>query len=140
MPVNPYYPTNYYPQYQPQQTYLPSSQPNLASMSQRQVSISGRIINSETDITPNEVAMDGGISIFPLADYSAIVAKQWNANGTISTIRYVPVSDFSEESDTDKFMKAMNQRFDELEKKLSDRKSSGRNNNNSRKDAGESNV
>lgn len=140
MPANPYYPTSYYPQYQPQQTYLPSNtQPNLASMSQRHTSLSGRMVNSETDIMPNEVIMDGSISLFPLSDYSSIIAKQWNANGTISTIKYVPITDSSEESDTNKLVAVMNQRFDELEKKLSERKPNG-NRNNNRKDTGDSNV
>lgn len=42
--------------------------------------LTGRIIQTESDITPNEVAMDGSVSLFPLGDYSAIIAKQWNAN------------------------------------------------------------
>ncbi len=141
MSANPYYPTSYYPQYQPQQTYLPSNtQPNLASMSQRRSSLSGRIVNSETDVMPNDVIMDGSISLFPLSDYSAIIAKQWNANGTISTIKYIPITDSSEESDTNELAKMINQRFDDLEKKISERKYNGNRNNNSKKDTGESNV
>lgn len=141
MPANPYYPTGYYPQYQPQQTYLPSTQPNLANIAPNRPtpSLSGRVVNAETEITPNEVAMDGSVSVFPLADFSAIVAKQWNANGTISTIKYIPVVDSEEESETDKLVRTMNQRFDELEKRLSNHKPNNRGNNNSRKDNGETN-
>lgn len=76
---NPYtqmYPT--YPQFQPMQTY---NQPNQSVNR----TIFGRVINSENDITPNEVPMDGSISLFPLADYSKIFAKQWSQDGTIKT-------------------------------------------------------
>ena len=89
---------------------------------------------------PNDVIMDGSISLFPLSDYSAIIAKQWNANGTISTIKYIPITDSSEESDTNELAKMINQRFDDLEKKISERKYNGNRNNNSKKDTGESNV
>lgn len=76
---NPYaqmYPT--YPQFQPMQTY---NQPNQSVNR----TVFGRVINSENDITPNEVPMDGSISLFPLADYSKIFAKQWSQDGTIKT-------------------------------------------------------
>lgn len=39
---------------------------------------------------PNEVPMDGSVSLFPTADYSCVYAKAWNANGMIDTVKYVP--------------------------------------------------
>lgn len=82
---NPYtqnfYPT--YPQIQPMQTYgTPSNPPANRN-------VFGRVVNSETDITPNEVPMDGSVSLFPMADYSKIFAKQWNPDGTIKTTVFV---------------------------------------------------
>lgn len=102
MPVqNPmmYQPPTYDPVNLPQRPIYGQqmNQPNLASLGQSNISmtsnLTGRIIQNENEITPNEVAMDGSVSLFPLGDYSAIIAKQWNANGTISTIKYVPVVD-----------------------------------------------
>ena len=52
--------------------------------------LSGRIVNSDSEITPNEVVMDGSISLFPQSDYSCIFAKQWGPDGTIQTVRYIP--------------------------------------------------
>ena len=52
--------------------------------------IPGRIVRSEGEITPNEVPMDGSVSLFPAADYSCITAKSWQPDGTIATVRYVP--------------------------------------------------
>lgn len=75
-PYAPIYPT--YPQFQPMQTYTPQNQTVNRS-------VFGRVINSENDITPNEVPMDGSVSLFPLADYSKIFAKQWSQDGTIKT-------------------------------------------------------
>lgn len=52
--------------------------------------LSGRMVANPTEITPQEVSMDGSISLFPQNDYSCIYAKAWNADGTIRTIRYIP--------------------------------------------------
>ena len=49
----------------------------------------GRIIQSPGDVMPDEVPMDGSLSVFPLADLSCIYAKGWTDNG-ITTVRYVP--------------------------------------------------
>ena len=47
--------------------------------------IPARIINDPKEIMPNEVPMDGSVSLFPTADYSCVYAKAWNANGMIDT-------------------------------------------------------
>lgn len=52
--------------------------------------VPARIINDPKEIMPNEVPMDGSVSLFPTADYSCIYAKAWNANGMIDTVKYVP--------------------------------------------------
>ena len=128
------------PFYGQQQSY----QPNLASLgqnnSQMPGGLTGRIIQTENDITPNEVAMDGSVSLFPLGDYSAIIAKQWNANGTISTIKYVPVVDNEDSKDAepsklDTLTEQVNKRFDNLERLLTNR-----NSNNYKKNQGGNNA
>lgn len=116
---NPYtpnfYPTYTYPQFQPMQTYnSPSNHPVNRS-------IFGRIVTSENDITPNEVPMDGTVSLFPLADYSKIFAKQWNPDGTIKTTVFVMEVPQEESSRTPTFEEEVFRRFDSIEKKLNSR-------------------
>ena len=53
-------------------------------------SIPGRLVNNLDEITPQEVPMDGSVSLFPQNDYSAIYAKTWTKDGTIATVKYVP--------------------------------------------------
>lgn len=64
-------------------------------------SIRGRFVNNVEDIAPSEVPMDKSLSLFPMSDYSCIYAKQWQPDGTITTIKYVPEMQ-NVSSDTDK--------------------------------------
>lgn len=50
----------------------------------------GRVIQNPNEIVPGEVEMSGKVSLFPMADYSSIIAKCWNQYGTIDTVRYIP--------------------------------------------------
>lgn len=50
----------------------------------------GRVIQNPNEIVPGEVEMNGKVSLFPMADYSSIIAKCWNQYGTIDTVRYIP--------------------------------------------------
>lgn len=50
----------------------------------------GRVVPSMDQITPGEVPTDGSVGWFPLQDGSAVIAKQWQQDGSISTTRYVP--------------------------------------------------
>lgn len=54
------------------------------------VGLKGRMVVKEEDITAGEIPMDNSLSLFPLTDYSCIYAKQWQPNGTITTVKYVP--------------------------------------------------
>ncbi len=58
---------------------------------QRPPQISGRMIGNISEVVPNEVPMDGSVSFFPQSDYSCIYAKKWNTDGTIQTVKFVPV-------------------------------------------------
>lgn len=66
---------------------IPQQQNNYSS--QRNV-LYGRFVNNIDEITPNEVPMDGSISIFPRNDYAEIYVKTWDTNGTIKTFTFVP--------------------------------------------------
>ena len=88
LPYQPYNPMfnpnipnpNYPSQPQPQQSPLQSYQ-------QRPPIIPGRVVTDINEVTPNEIPMDGRVSLFPKNDYSCIYAKAWNSDGTITTVR-----------------------------------------------------
>ena len=100
-PNNPFYrnPYSWNDVYQPGTSYAPQTggymagnqTPNLyQNQSSRFQSIPGRLVNNLDEITPQEVPMDGSVSLFPQADYSAIYAKTWTKDGTIATVKFVP--------------------------------------------------
>lgn len=96
-----------------------SSQNSVVSAS---LLLHGRTVQNEAEITPSEVVMDGSISIFPLADYSAIICKQWKADGTIQTLRYIPEKTVVDETPTtpslEDLQKHIDERFDLIEASL----------------------
>lgn len=98
----------YQPYYQPPTWQSPLPAP------QKPVGIAGRTISNVSDVTPNEVPMDGSVSLFPMKDYSAIFAKAWNGDGTIRTVRYVPEMEQESEDST----KQIIERLDKIEKAL----------------------
>ena len=55
--------------------------------------IQGKVVQSESAIMANDVPMDGSVAFFPMQDMSAIVAKQWDANGTIRKTVYKPFNE-----------------------------------------------
>lgn len=91
-PANNGYGVPSYPQ--PMQNQPWSQPPQMMQqpfpMPQQAPSLPGRVVQNPNDIRPNEVAMDGNVTYFPMSDYSCIFAKQWKADGTIETVRYVP--------------------------------------------------
>lgn len=80
--------TGYTPQFQQQQQYQPTMAQNMASQG-----ITGRLVASLDEIAPNEVPMNGSTAFFPVSDGSAIFAKSWNRDGSISTAIYRPAND-----------------------------------------------
>lgn len=67
---------------------IPSQVQVQPQIIQQPTGLQGRYVSSPDDITPQEVSMGGNPSLFPLADGSAIIAKQWANDGTIKTVRY----------------------------------------------------
>ena len=101
--VNPYYlqqnqqgyPQYYNPLAQVQNRAIDYQQnmPNTYQQNQIVQGINGKIIAEMSQITANDVPMDGSVAFFPKQDLSEVYAKSWNADGTIRTVTYKPVLD-----------------------------------------------
>lgn len=101
--VNPYYlqqnqqsyPQYYNPLAQAQNRAIDYQQnmPNTYQQNQIVQGINGKIIAEMSQITANDVPMDGSVAFFPKQDLSEVYAKSWNADGTIRTVTYKPVLD-----------------------------------------------
>lgn len=52
--------------------------------------IPGKMVMNENAITPQDIPMDGNVSLFPQADWKCVWAKWWNSNGMICTCKFVP--------------------------------------------------
>lgn len=101
--VNPYYlqqnqqgyPQYYNPLAQVQNRAIDYQQnmPNTYQQNQIVQGINGKIIAEMSQITANDVPMDGSVAFFPKHDLSEVYAKSWNADGTIRTVTYKPVLD-----------------------------------------------
>lgn len=92
-------------------------QPQMPQQSQPFVPIQiyGHTIKDEnTEIAPNDVPMDGTVSLFPTEDYSCIFAKHWNKDGKITTTKFVPVPMDEDYTPTPGFEDEMRSRMDEL--------------------------
>ncbi len=98
MQMNPYQipqANSYMPQYQ---TYQPAYNPmqNIQRFQQPQQpeqiqqGIFGKVVQSQDMIVANDVPMNGSVAFFPKSDLSEIYAKQWSADGTISTMVFKP--------------------------------------------------
>lgn len=136
---NPFYPTPANPytwnnNYAPGTSYVPQTggymagnqTPNPYQNQQlnRFQSIPGRLVNNLDEITPQEVPMDGSVSLFPQNDYSAIYAKTWTKDGTIATVKFIPeqpTTGVPQKSPIEERLDRIDQRFDRLEKMLSNR-------------------
>ena len=93
------------------QTWLPNAQNvNLPYVTPTpKQTIFGKIVQNESQITPNDVPMDGTIS--------RIIAKQWTPNGLIQTLEYLPANakDDNPTVTLDDVMSHMDERLDQIE-------------------------
>lgn len=98
--MNPY-PNNYNPMLSPQQRLMQMEQqyPQFSQQNQfmqqpvQQQGIVGKIVNDFSELTANDVPMNGSAAFFPKADGSELQVRSWTANGTIQTVVYKPVLD-----------------------------------------------
>lgn len=97
----------------PQYTPMPNQTPQQPQFVP--VQIHGHTIKDEnTEIAPNDVPMDGTVSLFPTENYSCIFAKHWNKDGKITTTKFVPVPMDEDYIPTPGFEDEMRSRMDEL--------------------------
>lgn len=155
-PYNPYLPYTANLQQNPYQAATPNNfnmplaqtppyQPawnDRASAQQHSQPIYGHVVSDEAEIKPNEVPMDGTIAFFPKSDLSEIIAKQWVQNGTIQTVKFVPVvqqgsEDTPKAMSIDELAQSMDSRFNELKSMLKYR-NGGRGNQKNSSDSKES--
>lgn len=95
------YPNSYNPMLSPQQRLMQMEQqfPQFSQQNQfmqqpaqqQPQCIVGKIVNDFSELTANDVPMNGSAAFFPKADGSEIQARAWTANGTIQTVVYRPV-------------------------------------------------
>ena len=146
MQMNPYQmpqANNYIPQYQTyQQAYNPMQNiQRFQQPEQMQQGIFGKVVQSQDSIVANDVPMNGSVAFFPKSDLSEIYAKQWSADGTISTMVFKPVQNdntnkLSQETEKLKFDLSENvtevfekhfdtlfSKIEELEKKIDEKSS-----------------
>lgn len=149
MQMNPYQisqTNSYVPQYQSyQQAY--NHMQNIQrfqqpqQFEQMQQGIFGKVVQSQDSIVANDVPMNGSVAFFPKSDLSEIYAKQWSADGTISTMVFKPIQNdntnkLSQDTEklkiglSDEATEVFNKHFDtlfskieELEKKIDEKSS-----------------
>lgn len=83
-----------YPQFGQQNQFM--QQP----IQQQPQSIVGKIVNDFSELTANDVPMNGSAAFFPKADGSELQVRSWTANGTIQTVVYRPVQAENNAEDT----------------------------------------
>ena len=136
MQMNPYQisqTNSYVPQYQSyQQAYNPMQNiQRFQQPDQMQQGIFGKVVQSQDSIVANDVPMNGSVAFFPKSDLSEIYAKQWSADGTISTMVFKPIQNdnpnkLSQDTEklkiglSDEVTQVFMKRFDELEKRIDD--------------------
>ena len=104
-----------------------------------QQGIFGKVVQSQDSIVANDVPMNGSVAFFPKSDLSEIYAKQWSADGTISTMVFKPIQNdnpnkLSQDTEklkielSDEATEVFNKHFDilfskmeELEKKIDEK-------------------
>ena len=74
------------------QNYAQTLQQVQPQMPVQNLGINGKVVPAVENITANDVPMDGSVAFFPKQDMTEIYAKSWNADGTIRTIVFKPVS------------------------------------------------
>lgn len=119
----------YFQQPRMQQPQIEQVQPVNQFQQQMPRGVNGRVVQSAEMITANDVPMDGSAAFFPMQDMSEILAKSWNADGTIKTVIFKPINETVPQSEiqnkenlkidlSEGAVAAFMDRFDELSERL----------------------
>lgn len=73
-----------------QQNFQPQAQQVQQTQQQTQGLVCKPVVDA-SNVSPNDVPMDGNAAVFPKNDFSEIYVKSWTSNGTIQTIVYKPI-------------------------------------------------
>lgn len=84
----------------------------------RSRTIPGRMIYAPDEIMPQEVPMDGSVSLFPMHDWSCVYGKWWTSNGQIQTAKFVLEQPKKEIDDSTASLSAISARLEKVEKYL----------------------
>lgn len=103
---------NQYPDWWPSQSRQRPQPPMEPTM------LPGRFVNSDNDVYPNSIPNDGSIAVFPLNDFSAVYLKKWEPNGTITSVRYIPDVQPTQQTQEQAFQSEVQQRLGRLEDML----------------------
>lgn len=74
-----------------QQQNMQMQQPQYPGQPTQAPGIIGRIVNDFSEITANDVPMNGNAAFFPKSDGSELQVRSWTPNGTIQTVVYRPI-------------------------------------------------
>lgn len=75
-----------------QMQYQQNFQPQAQQVQQQQTQgLICKPVVDASNVSPNDVPMDGNPAVFPKNDFTEIYVKSWTPNGTIQTIVYKPV-------------------------------------------------
>ena len=80
-------------QLQQYQQNMQMQQPQFMGQPTQAPGIIGKIVNDFSEITANDVPMNGSAAFFPKADGTELQVRSWSSNGTIQTVVYRPVFD-----------------------------------------------
>lgn len=75
------------------QQYTPQQYSQPQPLYKQQVGLQGKSVDSIDVVKAMDIPLDGSISYFPLADGTAIVTKQLQADGSSKTIVYKPIDE-----------------------------------------------
>ena len=118
---NQFYAQPFQPQMQRMQPQ-PQMQPEMQYNQPQQIyrhpaGLQGKSVDSIEVVKATDIPLDGSVSYFPIADGSAIVTKQLQADGTSKTVIYKPVEEKAATAGP-KYITATE--FDEAMKKMND--------------------
>lgn len=78
-------------QLQQYQQNMQMQQPQFPGQPAQAPGIIGRIVTDFSEITANDVPMNGNAAFFPKADGTELQVRSWSSNGTIQTVVYKPI-------------------------------------------------